>query len=255
MNFSKKHFQTTTLGPKTVFEVVWMYFVAALNAVRKRVPLVQVTHKFVPQIIFINFSKKHFQTTTLGPKTVFEVVWTYFVAALNALRKRVPLVQLTHKFVPQIIFMNFSKKHFQTTTLGPKTVFVVVWMYFVAALNAVRKRVPEVQLTHKFVLQNFFLNFSKKHSQTTTLGPKTVVEVVWMYFVAALNAVRKRVPQVQVTHKFVPQNFFMIFSKKHFQTTTLGPNPVFEVLSMYFVAALNAVRKRVPQVQVTHKFV
>src|ERR1041384_7334715 len=90
---------------------------------------------------------------------MFEVVWMYFVAAPNAVRKRVPQVQLTHKFVPQNFFVNFSKKHFQTTTLGPKTVFEVVSMYFVAALNALRKRVPEEQLTHKFVSQNFFLNF------------------------------------------------------------------------------------------------
>src|ERR1041384_208577 len=105
-----------------MFEVVWMYFVAALNAVRKRVPQVQVTHEFVPQNFLMNFSKQHFQTTTLGPKTVFEVVWMYFVTALNAVRKRVPLVQLTHKFVPLNFFLNFSMEHFQTTTLGPKIV-------------------------------------------------------------------------------------------------------------------------------------
>src|ERR1041384_6743681 len=207
-----------------------MYFVAALNAVRKRVRQVRLRHKFVPQNFYLNFSKEHFQTTTLGPKTVFEVVWMYFVAALNAVRKRVPQVQLRHKFVPQNFFLNFSKEHFQTTTLGPKTVCEVVWMYSDPALNAVQKRVPQVRLRHKFVPQNFFLNFSQKHFQTTTLGPKTVFEVVWMYFIAALNAVRKRVRQVQLTHKFVPQNFFMNFSKKHFQTTTLGPKIVFEVV-------------------------
>ena len=70
-------------------------------------------------------------------------------------------------------------------------------MYFIAALNAVRKRVPQVQLTHKFVPQHFFMNFSKEHFETTTLRPKTMFEVVWIYFVAALNTVRKRVPQVQ----------------------------------------------------------
>src|ERR1041384_6381509 len=195
------------------------------------------THNFVPQNLFLNFSKEHIQTTTLGPKTVFEVVLIYFVAALNAVRKRVPQVQLRHKFVPQIVFLNFSKEHFQTTTLGPKTVFEVVWMYFVAALNAVRKRVRQVRLRHKFVPQNFVLNFSKEHFQTTTLGPRTVFEVVWMYFVAALNAVRKWVRQVRLRHKFVPQNFFLNFSKEHFQTATLGPKTVFEVVWMYFVAA------------------
>src|ERR1041384_1945652 len=107
----------------------------------------------------------------------------YFVAALKAVRKRVPQVRLRHKIVPQNFF--FSKEHFHTTTLGPKTVFEVVSMYFVAALNTVQKRVPQVRLRHKFVPQNFFLNFSKEHFQTTTLGPKTVFEVVWMYFVAA----------------------------------------------------------------------
>src|ERR1041384_7350778 len=141
----------------------------------------------------MNFSMEHFQTTTLRPKTMFEVVWCNFVDALNAVRKRVPQLQLTYQFVPQNFFMNFSKEHFhQTTTLASKTMFEVVWMYFVAALNAGRKRVPQVQLTHKFVPLNFFLNFSKEHFQTITLGPKTLFEVVCMCFVAALNAVRKR---------------------------------------------------------------
>src|ERR1041384_5075884 len=139
---------------------------------------------------------EHFQTTTLGCKTVFEVVWMYFVAAPNAVRKRVPQVQLRHKFVPQDSSLTFAKEHFKTTTLGPKTVFEVVWMYFDPALNAVRKRVPQVRLRHKFVPQNFFLTFSKELFKTTILGPKTVFEVLWMYFLAALNAVRKRVPQV-----------------------------------------------------------
>src|ERR1041384_5347668 len=155
-----------------------MYFVAALNAVRKRVPQVQLRHKFVPENVFLNFSKEHFQITTLGPKTVFEMVWMYLVAALNAVRKRVRQVRLRHKFVPQNFFLNFSKEHFQITTLGPKTVFEMVWMYFVAALNAVRKRVPQVRLRHNFVPQNFFLNFSKENFQTTILRPITVLEVV-----------------------------------------------------------------------------
>src|ERR1041384_4742694 len=106
-------------------------------------------------------------------------------------------------------------------------------MYFVAALNAVRKRVRQVRLRHKFVPQNFFLNFSKEHFQTTTLGPKTVFEVVLMYFVAALYAVLKRVPQVLLRHKFVPQNFFLNFSKEHFQITSLGPKTVFEGLDVF----------------------
>src|ERR1041384_7030827 len=113
--------------------------------------------------------------------------------------------------------MNFSKEHFQTTTLRPKTMFEVVGCNFVDALNAARKRVPLLQLTHHFVPPNFFMNFSKEHFQTTTLRPKTMVEVVWMYFVAALNAVRKRVPQLQRLQKFVPQNFLLNFSMERFQ--------------------------------------
>src|ERR1041384_1400331 len=102
--------------------------------------------------------------------------------------------------------MNFSKKHFETTTLRSKTMFDVVWCNFVDALNAVRERVPQLQLTHYFVPQNFFMNFSKEHFQTPTLRPKTMFEVVWIYFVDTLNAVRKLVPQLQLTHQFVPQN-------------------------------------------------
>src|ERR1041384_6636965 len=87
----------------------------------------------------------------------------------------------------------------------------------------------------------FLYEFYKQTLPNLYLGPKTLFEVVWMYFLAALNAVRKRIPQVQLTHEFVPQNFFMNFSKKQFQTTTLGPKTVFEVVLMYFVAALKVV--------------
>src|ERR1041384_5532546 len=99
-------------------------------------------HEFVPPNFFLNFSNEHFQTSSLGPNTMFDVVRYNFVDALNAVRKRVPRLELTHQFVPQKFFMNFSKEHFQTTTLRPKSMFEVVWMYFVAALNVVRKRVP-----------------------------------------------------------------------------------------------------------------
>src|ERR1041384_6985534 len=102
------------------------------------------------------------------------------------------------EFVPPNIFLNFSNEHFQTTSLGPKTMFEVVWMYFVAAQNAVRKRVPQLQLMHQSVQLNFCTNFSRKHFQTTTLGAKSMFEVVLKYFVAAQNAVRKRVPQLQL---------------------------------------------------------
>src|ERR1041384_4768591 len=110
MNFSKKHFQTTTLGPKNVFEVVWSYFTAALNAVRKRVPEVQVTHKFVPQNFFINFSKKHFQTTTLGPKTLCCGVLDVFRCSTKCGAKTVSVGSINAQVRAATLFYEFFQE-------------------------------------------------------------------------------------------------------------------------------------------------
>ena len=72
----------------------------------KRVELVQLMHKFVPQSRIVIFRKEHTRSTPLEPNScsgafrsvsVHLAMFSYYTE-LDA--KRVELVQLMHKFVP-----------------------------------------------------------------------------------------------------------------------------------------------------------
>jgi hypothetical protein len=91
---------------------------------------------------FFIFRNEQAQSTTLGPKLMFEVVSRNFVAARHPFRKRVSeCIQSTSFFFHRNHFFVFRNEHAQSTTLGPKLMFGVISRNFVAARHPFRKRV------------------------------------------------------------------------------------------------------------------
>jgi hypothetical protein len=88
---------------------------------------------------FFVFRNEHAQSTTLGPKLMFEVVSRNFVAARHPFQKRVSGVQTSTSFCHRNHFFVFRNEHAQSTTLGPKHMFGVVSRNFVAARQPFRK--------------------------------------------------------------------------------------------------------------------
>jgi hypothetical protein len=79
--FRNEHAQSTTLGPKLMFGVVSRNFVVACHPFRKRVSGAYKAQVFAIEDHFFVFRNKHAQSTTLGPKLMFEVVSRNFVVA------------------------------------------------------------------------------------------------------------------------------------------------------------------------------
>jgi hypothetical protein len=84
-----EHAESTTLGPKLMFGLVSRNFVAARHPFRKRVSGCIQRSSFRHRNHFFVFRNEHAQSTTLGPKLMFELVSRYFVVACYPFRKRV----------------------------------------------------------------------------------------------------------------------------------------------------------------------
>ena len=80
---------------------------------------------------------------------VFKVLWIkiLFIKLTNSSKDSLMLakpsieVHLMHEFMPPKLFLVFSNEHAQSTTLGPKLMFLKVSRHFVDAPDLLRKLV------------------------------------------------------------------------------------------------------------------
>jgi hypothetical protein len=168
-----------------MFGVVSRNFLAARHTFRKWVPGVIQSTSFFHWNHFFVFRNEHAQSSTLGPKLMFGVVSRNFVAARHLFRKRVSVCIQSKKFCHRNHFFFFRNERAQSSTLGPKLMFVVVSRNFVAARHLFRKRVSGCIQSKSFCHRNHFFVFRNEQAQSTTLGPKLMFGVVSRNFVAA----------------------------------------------------------------------
>jgi hypothetical protein len=103
-----------------------------------------------------------------------------------------------------------------------------------------------VHTKHKFLPPEPFLRFSQRTCPIHYFRSKTQVwGVVSRNLVAARHPFRKRVSGCIQSTSFCHRNQFFVFRNEHAQSTTLGPNLMFGVVSRNFVAARHPFRKRV----------
>jgi hypothetical protein len=126
--FHNEHAQSTTLGPKLMFGVVSRDFVAARHLFRKRVSGVIQSTSFWHQNHFFVFCNELAQSTTLGPKLMFEVVSRNFIVVRHPFRKRMSGVHAKHEFCHRNHFFVFRNEQAQSTTLGPKLMMCTRWV-------------------------------------------------------------------------------------------------------------------------------
>jgi hypothetical protein len=176
-----------------MFGVVSRNFVAARHPFRKRVSGVHKSTSFCHRNHFFVFRNEHAQSTTLGPKLMFWVVSRNFVATRHPFRKQVSGVHKSTSFCYLNYFFVFRNAHAQSTTLGPKLMFVVVSRNFVAARLPFRKPVSGCIQSTSFCHRYHFFVFRNEHAHSTTLGPKLMIWVVSRNFVAARHPFCKRV--------------------------------------------------------------
>jgi hypothetical protein len=123
--------------------------------------------------------------------------------------------------------------------------FRVVSRNFVAARHPFRKRVSGCIQCTSFCHRNHFFVFRNEHAQSTILFPRLMFWVVSRNFIASRHSFRKRVSGCIQCTSFCHRNHFFVFRNEHAQSTTLGANLMFWVVSRNFVAARHPLRKRV----------
>jgi hypothetical protein len=161
---------------------------------------------------FFIFLNEHAQSTTLGPKLMFGVVSRNFVAARHPFRKRVSGCIQSTSFCHQNYFFVFRNEHAQSTTLGPKLIFVVVSRNFVAARHPFRKRVSGggVQTKHEFL--HFFV-FRNEHAQSNTLDKNSCLG--WFRAISLPHDTNSENGcRGAYKHEFLPPEPFLRFSQR-----------------------------------------
>jgi hypothetical protein len=142
---------------------------------------------------------------------MFGVVSRNFVAARHLFRKRVSDVIQSTSFCQWNHFFVFHNEHAQSTTLGPKLLFVVVSCNFVAARHLFRKRVSDVIQSTSFRHRSHFFVFRNEHAQFTNLGPKHMIGMVSRNFVASRHPFQKSVTGCIQSTSFCHRNHFFVF--------------------------------------------
>jgi hypothetical protein len=87
---------------------------------------VHTKHEFLQPEFFV-VRNEHAQSTTLGPKLMFGVLSCNFVAARHPFRKRLSRCIQSTSFCHRNHFFVFRNEHAQSTNLGPKLMFGVLW--------------------------------------------------------------------------------------------------------------------------------
>ena len=139
----------------------------------------------MPQTRIGIFGNKRMRSTPLDPKLLFWCVFVVFGCICQMFRyyvklgaKRVQLVQLMHKFVPQSCIRIFRKERTGSTPLEPnscsgafRSVSVHLAMFrYCTKLGA--KRVKLVQLMKKFVPRNRIRVFRNERTRSSPLDAK-----------------------------------------------------------------------------------
>jgi hypothetical protein len=153
-------------------------------------------------------------------------------------------VHTKHEFSPPEPFLRFAQRTCPIPYFSSKT---HVWGGF-AQFRCRTSPIPKTGVgciqSMSFCHRNHFFVFRNEHAQSTTLGTKLML-VVSRNFFAARHPFRKRVSGCIQSMSFCHQNHFVVFCNEHAQSTTLGPQLMFGVVSRNFVAACHPFRKRV----------
>jgi uncharacterized membrane protein len=115
--------------------------------------------------------------------------------------------------------------------------FCVVSHHLVAASAPLTNRVLGCCFGMSLSRRNYCWIFRPKRIQSTNLGPKLTFWVVLHHLVAASGPLPNWVQGCRFGTSLSRPNYCRVFRSKRNQSTTLGPNLTFRVVSLHLVAA------------------
>jgi hypothetical protein len=161
--FRNEHAQSTTLGANLMFWVVSRNFVAARHPLRKRVSGC-IKARVLPPEPFLRFSQWTCPIHYFRSKTHVWGGFAQFHCRTSPIPKTGVGVHKSTSFCHRNHFFIFRNEHAQSTTLGPKLMFGVVSLNFVAARHPFRKRVSGCIQSTSLCHWNHFFVFRNKHA-------------------------------------------------------------------------------------------
>jgi hypothetical protein len=197
----------------------------------------------LPPEPFLLFSQRTCPIHYLRSKTQVWGGFTQFRCRTLPIPKTGVGVHKNTSFCHRNHFFIFRNEYAQSTTLGPKLKFGVVSRNFVAARHPFRKRVSGC-IKHEFLPPEPFLRFSQRICPIHYFRSKTHVWGGFAQFRCRTSPIPKTGVWVHKSTSFCHRNHFFVFRNEHAQST-LGPKPMFGVVSRNSVAARQLFRKRV----------
>jgi hypothetical protein len=176
---------------------------------------------------------------------MFWVVSRNFVAARHPFRKRVSgCIQCT-SFCHRNHFLRFSQRTCPIHYFISKTHVLGGFAQFRCRTSPIPKTGVGVHTMHEFLPLKPFLRFSQRTCPIHYFRSKTHVLGGFAQFRCRTSPILKTGVGVHKSTSFCHRNHFFVFRNEHAQSTTLGPKPMFGVVSRNFVAARHPFRKRV----------
>jgi hypothetical protein len=156
--FRNEHAQTTNFRSKTHVWDGFAKFRCRTSSVPKTGVGVRTKHEFLPPELFLRFSQRTCPIHYIRSQTHVWGGFAQFRCRMSPIPKTGVGVHTNTSFRHQNHFFIFHNEHAQSTTLGPKLMFGVVLLNFVAARHPFRKRVS-VHTKHEFSPTEPFLCF------------------------------------------------------------------------------------------------
>jgi hypothetical protein len=237
--FHNEHAQSTTLGLKLMFGVVFVQFRCRTSPIPKTGVGVHTKHESSQLEPFLRFRNEHAQSTTLGPK--FILVWFRAISLSDVAHSQNGcLGAYKARLLPPAPILRFSQRTCPIHYFRSKTHVWCGFTLFRCRTSPIPKTSVGVHTKHEFLPPEPFLRFSQRTCPVHYFRSKTHV---WGGFA-----------QFRCRTSPIPNHFFA-FCNEHAQSTTLGPKLMFGVVSRNFVAARHPLQKRVSGgVHTKHEF-
>jgi hypothetical protein len=150
-----------------------------------------------------------------------------------------------HKFLPPEPFLHLAQRTCPIHYFRSKTHVWGCFAQFRCRTSPIPKTDFGVHSKHKFWPPEPFLRFSQKICPLNYFRSKTHVWGGFAQFRCRTSPIPKTGVGLHKSTSFCHWNHFFVFRNEHAQSTTLGPKPMFGVVSRNFVAAHHPFRKRV----------
>jgi hypothetical protein len=198
---------------------------------------VDTKHEFLPPEPFLRFSERTCPIHYFRSKTHVWGGFAQFRCRTSPILKTVVGVHTKHEFLPPEPFLRFSQRTCPIHYFRSKTHVWGGFAQFRCRTSPILKTVVGVHTKHEFLPPEPFLRFSKRTCPIHYFRSKTHVWGGFTQFRCRTSPIPKMgVGCIQST-SFCQRNHFFVFRNKHAQSATLGPKPMFGVVSRNFVAA------------------